>query len=545
VSPGAGEARSAVRAAGLAKRFGDHVALKGVDLEVEAGEVVALLGENGSGKSTLVKILAGYHVPEPGGRLEVGGVPVPLPVPTGAYHELGLAFVFQDLGLASGLRVVENLFVGDRRHLGAGALRPISWGGELRRARQVLRHYQVDVDPRSLVRELTPTQQALVAIVRAAEELEAFRRHGADRGPGLLVLDEPTVFLPEDEKVFLFELVDRVTSQGTGVLFVSHDLVAVRQIARRAVILRDGAVVGTRMVAEVSDEELVGLISGQRSMGDAHEGHPATVRLPDQRQLAKTNPGALDAGSVVLEARGVRGGHLAGLDLAVRRAEIVGVAGLLGSGSDEIPYALFGALSAVQGTVVIEGREVPLARLRSHHARRLGLALVPGDRKVQGAALSLPVHKNLLSLVTEHYFRGGVLRHGTMRSVAARRCEEFRVHPRDPDADMATLSGGNQQKVVLAKWLELLPKVLLLHEPTQGVDVTTRAEIYRLMRSLKEQGLAILWVSNDYEELAEVSDRVLVCAAGRIVGELTGEELSRDQITSQVYLASALEQRGA
>jgi ribose transport system ATP-binding protein len=466
-------------------------------------------------------------------------------VPTGAYHELGLAFVFQDLGLAGGLRVVENLFVGDRRHLGAGGLRPISWGAEVRRAREVLRHYQVDVDPRSLVKELTPTQQALVAIVRAAEELESFRRHGAGGGPGLLVLDEPTVFLPEDEKVFLFELIERVTSQGTGVLFVSHDLVAVRQIARRAVILRDGSVVGTRAVAESSDEELVGLISGQRSTG-ASEGEPSpSVRPADQGRVAGAGPGVSDAGPVVLEARDLWGAHLAGLDLVVRRGEIVGIAGLLGSGSDEIPYALFGALSEVRGTLLVEGRDVPLAKLTPHGARRLGLALVPGDRKVQGAALSLPVHKNLLSLVTEKYFRGGALRHGTMRSVAAKRCEEFRVHPRDPDADMATLSGGNQQKVVLAKWLELLPKVLLLHEPTQGVDVTTRAEIYRLMRSIKGQGLAILWVSNDYEELAEVCDRVLVCATGRVVGELTGGELSRDQITSQVYLASALEQQGA
>ncbi len=233
----------ALEARNLAKSFGAFRALKGVDLTINAGEVVALLGENGSGKSTLVKILSGYHEPEPGGELRMNGIDVPLPVPLGAAREVGLSFVYQDLGLAADLLVVENLFVGNRVTSGLASAARISWRAERQRAREIFERYGVDLDPSAQVGRLRPTSQALLAIVRAAHELREYREQHEQSG-GVLVLDEPTVFLPEHEKVFLFDLVRRVTAEGLGVLFVSHDMTAVREIADRAVVLRDGAKVG-------------------------------------------------------------------------------------------------------------------------------------------------------------------------------------------------------------------------------------------------------------------------------------------------------------
>jgi ribose transport system ATP-binding protein len=252
----------ALAATQLAKSFGGVRALKGVDLEIKPGEVVALLGENGSGKSTLVKILSGYHVPEPGGMLTMNGVNVPLPVPLGQARTVGLGFVYQDLGLAGELTVVENLFVGRRVTAGAGSFGRISWGAERRHAQEIFDSYGVKLDPSAQVGRLRPTAQALLAIVRAAEELREYRRDAGSGG--VLVLDEPTVFLPEHEKVFLFDLVRRIVAEGFGVLFVSHDMTAVREIAHRAVVLRDGAKVGDVPVATTSDADLIELVSGHR-----------------------------------------------------------------------------------------------------------------------------------------------------------------------------------------------------------------------------------------------------------------------------------------
>jgi ribose transport system ATP-binding protein len=553
-------------------RFGGQLALAGVDLDIGRGEVVALLGENGSGKSTLVKILAGFHVPEPGGELRVAGQPIPLPVPLAEAREIGLSFVYQDLGLGLGLRVVENLFVG-RRLAGQGAaVRPIGWRAERRRARAVLASYDVDISADAVVGELRPTDQALLAIVRAAEDLRMFREQHPGGGPGpdpgaaggVLVLDEPTVFLPEEEKVFLFNLVRRVAADDTAVLFVSHDMTSVRQIARRAVVLRDGRVVGNVTVADVGDHDLVELISGHRILrtpaapgGPPAAGPGATERGPqpvpvtpaDAAAAAATAASSVGsaAGSGAASARAgaqvsaadLSGGRLRGASLTITPGEVVGAAGLLGSGAEDLPYALFGALPGATGTLRIDGWSGDVAELTPRQARRLGLALVPADRKQQGTAQALSVTENMMSLVLGEYFQRGLLAHGRLRRTAADRCERYGVRPPDPSATLASLSGGNQQRVVLAKWLERPPRALLLHEPTQGVDVATRAEIYGMLRGLAAGGVGILWVSTDFDELAAVSDRVLVCAGGAVVTEVPGPPFSRDQITAEVYAASA------
>jgi ribose transport system ATP-binding protein len=520
----------ALEASNLAKSFGGVRALNGVDLAINAGEVVALLGENGSGKSTLVKILSGYHEPEPGGSLKMNGVDVPLPVPLGQARTVGLSFVYQDLGLAPDLQVVENLFAGHRVTSGAGSFAPIKWGAEREQARQIFESYGVKLDPSAQVGRLRPTSQALLAIVRAAEELREYRREHEQSG-GVLVLDEPTVFLPEHEKVFLFDLVRRVVADGFGVLFVSHDMTAVREIAHRAVVLRDGAKAGDVAVATGSDADLIELVSGHRLDRSAIE----------QATTHGSGAAVETSGDVVLSVTDVHGGRVHGITFDLHAGEILGIAGLLGAGSEDLPYVLFGDGDGAGGELTLPDWSGDISDLSPSRAIKLGMGLVPADRKRQGAVADLPVALNMLSLSLERFMQSGFLRVDKLVGIANQRAETYDVRPRDASLNMSALSGGNQQKVLLSRWLEQSPRVLLLHEPTQGVDVATRHQIYELMRARAAHGVAILWVSTDFDELATVSHRILLCAHGQIAGSMA-PPFSRDRITSEVYSATA---RGA
>jgi ribose transport system ATP-binding protein len=522
-------ASPALEATSLAKSFGSFEALRGVDITIGAGEVVALLGENGSGKSTLVKILSGYHEPEPGGRLRLNGVDVPLPVALSRARAIGLAFVYQDLGLAPDLHVVENLFVGHRATRALAFAAPINWRAERARARQIFKRYGVDLDPSAQVGRLRPTSQALLAIVRAAEELREYREQHEQSG-GVLVLDEPTVFLPEHEKVFLFDLVRRVTDDGFGVLFVSHDISAVREIAHRAAVLRDGEKVGDVFVEHVSDADLIELVSGHRmdraAIERATSGGTAAVEV---------------SGDVALSAKDVRGGRVRGMTFAVHAGEILGIAGLLGAGNEDLPYVLFGGVAGSSGEVAIGGWSGDVSDLAPSRSIKLGMALVPADRKQQGVVSDLPVSLNMLSLSLENFMRGGFLRLDKLLATGNERAAAYDVRPSDASLNVAALSGGNQQKVVLARWLEQSPNVMLLHEPTQGVDVATRQQIYELMRKRAAEGAAILWVTTDFDELATMAHRILLCAGGVIAGSMA-PPYTRDRITSEVYSTTA---RGA
>jgi len=505
----------------ISKQFGATRALDSVDLVVAHGEVHALLGENGSGKSTLIKVLAGVHDPEPGGTLSIEGADVPLPLAPGAFHQHGLSFVHQDLGLARPLSVLENLVGGSA---GSDSSRwRVNWRLEASKARELLHSYGVDIDPRTIVDELPPVGQALVAIARAAEELRQYRlRTGATSS--VLVLDEPTVFLPEDELEFLFDLIRTVVKSGSSVIFISHDLPAVRTIADRVTVLRDGKVAATASMADVTDERIVEYIVGpvkSRELGES-----AAVTRVDR---------VFDGGAHGLRVVGLQGAHLRDFDLDVAPGEIVGIAGLLGSGAEDVPYLLFGAAKATRGTAVVRRRTIDLTSQHPAQAVNAGMSLIPADRQRDGIAAEIEVDRNMMLLVVERFWRARRLRNGELRGSADDRARQFDIRPARTGAPIATLSGGNAQKVVLAKWLETEPAVLLLHEPTQGVDIAARSQIYRTITAAADAGTSVVWVTNDFDELAATCDRIVVVRDGAETSQLVGEEITREAITAGVF----------
>jgi ribose transport system ATP-binding protein len=525
----------------ISKTFGATRALRHVDFHIDAGEVFAVLGQNGSGKSTLVKILSGFHEPDPGGEIFFDGEPMPVPLPAGLARERGLGFVYQDLGLVPGMTVLENLTIAARSaSRGAGNLRPIGWRREQRAARQVLQRYGLNLDPSMRVFELPLIDRALLAIARAAEELQDFRaRTGQSRS--LLVLDEPTVFLSGNELTFLFNLIRIVTANGASVMFISHDLEAVRAIADRFVVLRDGAVAGTGTVADTTEDEMIDMIVGsarerfERSALHTAEAAAASGAPPDQR-IRDTE---------LLAVEGLAGGTVRELSFRVNEGEIIGLAGVTGSGTEDAPYLLFGGTAdgtarPSAGKVRIGGKEYRARDLTSAQAISAGLALVPANRPRDGAVANLSVADNIFMLVYGSYFSRGLMSRRAMMSAARDRAELYDIRPPDPSRLVSQLSGGNQQKTVLAKWMESRPRILLLHEPTQGVDVGARTEIRALVKdACLDRGMGVVWVGTDFEELAEMCDQVLVLGGGRVVKSIRGDELTKSAIDEAVLRTTA------
>jgi ribose transport system ATP-binding protein len=511
----AGEAPR-VEIRGLSKSFGGTRALRDADLTVLPGEVHGLLGENGSGKPTLIKILAGFHEPD-GGALHIDGEPVPLPLAPGRFRELGMSFVHQDLALVESLTVLENLRAGE--FVKPPSRLRISWRRERVRARETFARYGVRIDPTAIVADLKPVERALLAIVRALEEIRA-----VGRGQGLLVLDEPTVFLPREGVERLFDLVRSAVAEGASVLFVSHDLDEVREITDRVTVLRDGAVVSTVVTSETSTSAFVEMIIGRQLKALAEPVHHAD----------------LSGGDVALAVRGISGAAVADVSFEVHAGEIVGLAGLIGSGFEEIPYLLYGARQARGGRLTLDGHEIDLTGLTPARANDAGLALIPADRNTDGSVASLPVGENVVLPVLDRYFNGLALKRRRMANETRSLLGEFDVRPSDPALPYGSLSGGNQQKALLAKWFQTSPRVLLLDEPTQGVDVGARVQIFGLLRTaVAEHGMQIVCASSDYEQLALLCDRVIVFGRGRVWRQLAGEDVTKERIIEQSYAAMA------
>jgi len=498
----------------LSKSFGGAKALNGVNLTVRPGQVHGLLGENGSGKSTLIKVLAGFHVPDEG-EVQVNGKDVHLPILPGESQKLGFEFVHQNLGLVDSMSVTENLFMQEIARPDSGFY--MSWAAAERRAREVFSRYSLKIDPSLAVEQIRPVERAMLAIARAMEGLS---RHA----PGvatLLVLDEPTVFLPAQEIRQLFGLVRQITSHGSSVLFVSHDLEEVKQIADAVTVLRDGRVAGETETSKTTTDQLIRLIIGH----DLESVSPT-----DDRPEAKP---------ALVEVRELSTPRVADVSFDVGVGEILGLTGLVGSGYDDVLYALFGALKVNSGRMRLSDSSIDLVTLTPQRAMRHAIALVPGDRQRLGSVSDLTVAENVNLLVLDRFSRGGRLRHRKLSSNALELLQEFDVRPRRADIPYESLSGGNQQKALMAKWLQIGPQLLLLDEPTQGVDVGARQQIWRAVRAASASA-SIICASSDHEQLAGLCDRVGVVARGRLVGFLSGADLTKERI-ADFCLRSAVE----
>lgn len=512
--PEAHDALPVLKLTDITKSFGGEKALSGVSFQVAAGEVRGLLGKNGSGKSTLVKILAGFHTPDHGGTLEFNGQHVHLPLRPGDFRRLGMSFVHQNLGLVPSLTVLENLRFA---HLTSPRTGVLNWRAERAAAREALSRFGLAIDTEQRIDRLSPVERALLAIVRAFEEIRV--ECEATGRPGLVLLDEPTPFLPREGVENLFALVRQIAASGSSVIFISHDIEEVMTITDSITVLRDGVVAGELRTAEATHEQVVEMIVG-RSLAKAasHEAH-ARVSRPAFARVEV-----------------VAGNMLKATSFAVGRGEILGLTGLIGSGYEEIPYLLFGARPPHSGTLAFaDGQAIPLSEMSPRRAIAMDMALLPGDRQGASGIDSLPIVDNMLLPDIGRFFRRGLLNRGAMLREATSLGARYEVRPNDPLAKLSALSGGNAQKVLIARWMNRNPKLLLLDEPTQGVDVGTRVQIFGAIREAARDGMAVVCASSDAEQLAEICDRVLVFARGRICREIDGEGLTKDGIAEACY----------
>ncbi|WP_422372505.1 sugar ABC transporter ATP-binding protein [Hoeflea sp.] len=516
--PGARPVLPVLSVANLSKSFGGAKALNDVSFDVMPGEVHGLLGKNGSGKSTLVKILAGFHAPDEGGTLHFNGEQVQLPLKAGEGRRLGMAFVHQNLGLVPSLTVLENLRLAELTKDGKAF---INWSAEKTAARQALTRFGLDIDPAERVDKLTPVQRALLAIVRAFEEIEAAR--AITGKPGLVLLDEPTPFLPASGVAQLFELVRSITSLGSSVIFISHDIDEVMEITDRITVLRDGEQSGELAKADATHAKIVEMIVGR-----------SISRGQGQGQKAGKTSFPVYARFEVLSDK-----MLQPSDLHVGKGEILGLTGLIGSGYEEVPYLAFGARSGASGTITIEGG-APFAQSTLNPAAAIerGFALLPGDRHAESGVDSLSIVDNMFLPDIGRFFRTGFMRNGAMVREARELGKAYEVRPNDPGMKLSALSGGNAQKVLIARWMNRSPLLLLLDEPTQGVDVGTRQQIFAALRKAAAEGMSIMCASSEAEQLAEICDRVLVFARGRICDEITGERLTKEGISEACYVSA-------
>ena len=471
------------RLAGVTKRFGGVVAVQQVDFDLRPGEVHALVGENGAGKSTLMKIVDGLYAPDEG-SLEVNGQGASFSSPRDA-EEAGIAMIPQELDLFPELSVAENLFVGRKRPR-------TRWGGLDRNAmraeaRRRLGSLVVDLDVTALVKHLSAANQQIVAIARALV--------GDARA---VVMDEPTSSLTDREARQLFRIIEELTSSDVGVVYISHRLEEIFEIADRITVLRDGRHITTAPASELDSEELVRLMVG-RPLNELFSRHPH------------------EPGEVALEVRRLtRAGEFADVDLTLRRGEILGLAGLVGAGRTELAQAIFGIRTPESGEIFVDGEE---ARIHSPQAAmERGIFYVPEERRSQGLILPFSIKNNITLSILDRISRFGFVPRSE-RQTADRFAKELSIRGAGMSEPVARLSGGNQQKVVVAKSLAREPSVLLLDEPTRGVDVGAKSEIYRLMDDLAREGKALLLISSELEEVLSMSDRILVMREGRIAGE--------------------------
>ncbi len=480
---------------GLSKSFSGIRVLKDVSFDVRPGEVHALLGENGAGKSTLIKTIAGVHKPD-GGRISIDGKPVTLTTPRDA-QRLGIAVVYQELLLFPELTVAENIFLG---HAPRKAWGGIDWPAVRARARALLDDLDShDLDVDASVGTLSVANRQRVEIAKALS-----------RDAKLLIMDEPTAALAEADVRRLMDVVRKLRGRGVAIIYVSHRMNEIFALSDRVTVLRDGALVGTRPTSEVTEASLVAMMVG--------------------REIAQLFPKVeAERGAVVLELDRVSfGTRVRDVSLTLRAGEILGIAGLIGSGRTELALTIFGVTPAASGEIRLGGTPVRVDSPRK--ARDLGIAYVPEDRGSQGLVRPMTVAENGSMAILDKLASATVIDRGRERQNALGAIERFGVRTRGPEQPVRQLSGGNQQKVVLAKWLAAEPRVIIMDEPTRGIDVGAKSEIHALMGRLAQQGLAILMISSELPEVLGMSDRVLVMNGGRIVAEFPRAEATPEAV---------------
>lgn len=492
---------------GLSKTFGGHRALHDFSLRLPAREIHALVGENGCGKSTLIKCLSGYQSPDSGASLKIRGRSLAFPYTAAQAADHGLVFVHQDFGIVPSLSVMENIALGSGFATRGGR---IQWRQQARRATEALSVLgREDIPPEAKAGDLPASSQAIIAIARALAS--------AQNGANLVVLDEPTAALPKTETDALFEAVRALADAGSAVLFVSHRLQEVFDIADQVTVLRDGKMVGSYPTVDLDQRTLVNKIVG-RELSALYPDSTAEVR-----------------DTVALSVTGLSGETVREVSFAAHRGEILGIAGLQGSGRSELLRMLFGAQQRVGGEVVLQ--DVPVHFRSPAHGIAAGVALVPEDRIRHGIFGSMSVAENITLPTLSAYWSKGRLRGGQERSRVGELIRQFDIRPGNPTQLMARLSGGNQQKGVLAKWLETAPALLLLDEPVQGVDVGSKSEIYHVLeRWVEATSATVVMVSSDFEDLRAVCHRVIVMKEGSIVAELEGAQKTVDRMVELAYL---------
>ncbi|NEC88566.1 sugar ABC transporter ATP-binding protein [Streptomyces sp. SID12501] len=491
-----------LRVAALSKRFGGTQALDDVDLEVAPGEIHALIGPNGSGKSTLIKILAGYHHAEPGAVAELDGEPFDLGQVTASRHDR-LRFVHQELGLVGELSAIDNLALS--HGFARTALGNIRWAEMEKRTTALVERFGLGIDVRRPLATATPVQRTVVAIAAALQGWEGRR--------GVLVLDEPTAVLPPGEVARLFDIVREVRDAGAGVLYVSHRMDEIFALADRVTVIRGGRRIATRPVAELTPRTLAELMAGEEMETGHRPAPPSDV-----------------AAEPVLEVRDLWAGPLQGVGFDLARGERLGITGLVGSGHEIVPYAVCGAHAGrVSGRLRLPERSERWTEARD--ADGLGLPLVPADRAGEGVIGDFSVGENLtLPLLDRLRARSGRLRRRRESALAEDWIRRVGVRSAGRGARITTLSGGNQQKVVMARCLAQRPPVLTLCEPTAGVDIATRLQLYDLIERQADEGMGVIVSSSDTQDLLALCTRVLVVRDGRIAREISGRDITESAL---------------
>ncbi|MFI5770307.1 sugar ABC transporter ATP-binding protein [Streptomyces sp. NPDC051658] len=494
---------------GITKSFPGVRALDGVDLEVQAGEVHCLLGQNGAGKSTLIKVLAGAHQPD-GGEITWRGEPAALKSPIAAMR-LGIATIYQELDLVEGLSVAENIFLGHEPTTARFVVRTRE--GRTSAAALLKRLGHPEIDPTRPVGDLSAAQQQIVSMARALSH-----------DVRLIVMDEPSAALDPDEVDNLFRIVAALTADGVAVVYISHRLEEIRRIGDRVTVLKDGRAVAVGLPAESTPtRDIVAMMTGR------NVEYVFPPRTTDRAGATAAEP--------VLKIEGLaRKGEFAPVDLELRPGEIVGLAGLVGSGRSEILETVYGARRPSAGRVTVAGKQLRPGSVRAAVAAGIGLA--PEERKAQALLMLESVTRNVSVSSMSRFSRAGWIDRGAERRAAREATRELSLRPDNPDTPVRTLSGGNQQKAVLARWLLRGCRVLLLDEPTRGVDVGARAELYAVIRRLADEGLAVLLVSSEVPEVLGLADRVLVLREGRVVHTADARELDEHRVLDLVMEGS-------